>query len=162
MSNSQTISFFLSWPQLKEFQCDIWMLINNLDCISSRLYRRSPLPFPLLPFLYETMKSFMWNWAIGKESSSFVSDIRSTSILLSIVYISGSDLFLTELILRWSNISLSGDWILIFLSPFFASLISFSASDLWKTVSSEIIISTPVFIPLCFRLFWKETSKFIS
>ena len=92
------------------------LLINNLDCISSRMYRRSPPPFPSLS--YGTLKPFIWNWAVGKESSSFVSDIRSKSILLSIMYVSASNLFLTELILRWPNINLSGEWILISLSPF--------------------------------------------
>ena len=102
------------------------LLINNLDFISSRMYRRSPLPFPFLSYLYGTLKPFIWNWAEGKESSSFVSDIRSKSILLSIMYVSASNLFLTELLLRWPNINLSGDWILISLSPFFASLILLS------------------------------------
>ena len=149
MSNSETISFFLNWPQLKGFQCYI------LICWF-------PPSFPFLSYLYETLKPFIWNWAVGKESSSFVSDIRSKSILLSGIYVSASNLFLTELILRWPNINLSGDWILISLSPFFASLISFSVVDLWKTVSSEIGVSTLVFIPLCFRSFIKEISKFIS
>ena len=138
------------------------LLINNLDCISSRMYRRSPPPFPFLSYLYGTLKPFIWNWAVGKESSSFVSDIRSKSILLSIMYVSASNLFLTELILRWPNINLSGEWILISLSPFFASLISFSVADLWKTVSSEIGVSTLLFVPLCFSSFIKEISKFMS
>ena len=138
------------------------LLINNLGCISSWMYRRSPPPFPFVLHLYETLKSFIWNWAVGKESSSFVSDIRSKSILLSIMYVSASNLFLTELILRWPNINLSGEWILISLSPFFASLISFSVADLWKTVSSEIGVSTLLLIPLCFSSFLKEISKFMS
>ena len=95
------------------------LLINNLDFISSRMYRRSPPPFPFLSYLYETLKPFIWNWAEGKESSSFVSDIRSKLILLSIMYVSASNLFLTELILRWPDINISGDWILIFLGSFF-------------------------------------------
>ena len=59
---------------------------NHRDCISSRMYRRS---------LYGTLNHFIWNWAIGKESSSFVSDIRSKSILLCIMYVSASNLLLT-------------------------------------------------------------------
>ena len=100
-----------------------YLLINNLDCISSRMYRRSPPPFSFLSYLYGTLKPVIWNWAIENESSSFVLDIRSKSILLSIMYISASYLFLTGLISRWPSINLSGDWILIFCSPFFASLI---------------------------------------
>ena len=94
------------------------LLINNLDCLSSRMYRRSPPPCPFLSYLYGTLKTFIWNWAVGKKSPSFVSDIRSKSILLSIRYVSASNLFLTELMLRWTNINLSGEWILISLSPF--------------------------------------------
>ena len=74
--------------------------------------------FPFLLCLYRTLKSFIWNSAIGKESSSFVSDIRSKSILLSIVYVNDPNLFLTELIIRWPSINLLGDWFLISLSPF--------------------------------------------
>ena len=29
-----------------------YLLINNLDCIFSRMYRRSPPPFPCLSYLY--------------------------------------------------------------------------------------------------------------
>ena len=141
---------------------DFDLLINNSDCISPQMYRRGPSTFLFLSYLYGTLKPFIWNWAVGKESSSFVSDIRSKSILLSIMYVSASNLFLTELILRWPNINLSGEWILISLSPFFASLISFSVADLWKTVSSEIGVSTLLFIPLCFSSFIKEISKFMS
>ena len=57
------------------------------------------------------------------------------------MYVNASNLFLTELILRWPNINLSGEWILISWSPFFASLISFSVADLWKTVSSDCFYS---------------------
>ena len=35
------------------------LLINNLDCISSRMYRRSPPPFPFLLYLYGTLKPFI-------------------------------------------------------------------------------------------------------
>ena len=94
------------------------LLINNLDCISSRMYRRSPPPFPFLSYLYGTLKPFFWNWAVDNESYSFVSDIRSKSILLSIMYVSASNLFLTKLILRWPNITLSGEWVLISLNSF--------------------------------------------
>ena len=94
------------------------LLINNLDCISLRIYRRSPPSFLFLSYLYGTLKPFIWNWAVGKDSSSFVSDIRSKSILLSIMYVSASNLFLTELILKWPNTDLSDDWILISFSPF--------------------------------------------
>ena len=68
---------------------------NHRDCISSRMYRRSLPPFPFLSYLYGTLNPFIWNWAIGKESSSFVSDIRSKSILLCIMYVSASNLLLT-------------------------------------------------------------------
>ena len=34
------------------------------------------------------------------------------------MYVSDSDLFLTELIIRWPSINLSGDWFWISLSPF--------------------------------------------
>ena len=94
------------------------LLINDLDCISLRMYRRSPTLFTFLLYPYGTLKPFKWNWAIRKESSSFVSEIGSKSRLLSIMYVSASDLFLTELILGWLNINLSSDWMLIFLSPF--------------------------------------------
>ena len=62
------------------------LLIINLDCISSRMYRRSPPPFPFLSYLYGTVKPFIWNWAVGKESSSFCFRYyyRSKSILFSI------------------------------------------------------------------------------
>ena len=85
------------------------LLINNLYCISSRMCRRSTPPFPFLSYLYGTLKPFISNCAVGKESSSFASDIRSKSMFLSIMYVSASNLFLTELILRWHNIDLSGD-----------------------------------------------------
>ena len=131
--------------------------MSNSDNISIFHFR-----FPFLSYLYGTLKSFIWNWAIGRESSSFISDIRSNSILFSIMYVCASDLFLTELILRCADIDLSGDWILISLSTFFASLVSFSVADLWKTVSCEIGVSTLVFIPLCFGSISKEISKFMS
>ena len=35
------------------------LLINNLDCISSRMYRRSLPPFPFLSYLYGTLKPFI-------------------------------------------------------------------------------------------------------
>ena len=92
MSYSETISFFLNWPQAATERVSMLhfdLLINNLDRISSQLYRRSPLSFLFLSYEYGTLKPFIWNWAIGKESSNFVSDIRSVS-----------DLFLIELILR--------------------------------------------------------------
>ena len=73
------------------------------------MYRRSPPPFPFLPYLYGTLKAFISNWTVGKESSSFVSDIRCKSILLSIMYVSASNLLLTELILRLPNTNLSSD-----------------------------------------------------
>ena len=138
------------------------LLINNLDYISSQMYRRSPPPFPFLSYLYETLKPFIWNWAVGKESRSFVSNVKSKSILLFIMYVSASGLFLTKLILGWPNISLSGEWILISLSPFFVSVISFYVADLWKTVSSQIGASTLLFIRLCFSSFVKEIPKFMS
>ena len=60
--------------------------INNLDSISLQMYRRSPPPFPFLPHLYGTSKPLIWNWTIVIEPSCFVSDIRSKSILLTIMY----------------------------------------------------------------------------
>ena len=119
MSNSEIISFFFkltATARVSMLHFDL--LISNLDCISLWMYRRSPPPFPFLSYLYGTLKPFIWNWAVGKESSSFVSDIRSKSILLPIMNVSASNLFLTELVLRWPNINLSGEWILISLSPF--------------------------------------------
>ena len=72
------------------------------------MYRRSPPLFLFLSYLYGTLKPFIWNWAVGKESSSFVSDIRSKLVLLFIMYLSAWNLFLAELILRWPNINLLG------------------------------------------------------
>ena len=121
MSNSETISIFLNWPQAATERVSMLyfdLLINNLDCTPSRMYRRSPPSFSFLLYLYGTLKPFIWNCAIGKESSSFVSDITSKSILLYIMYVSASNLFLMKLILRWANINLSGDLNLISLRPF--------------------------------------------
>ena len=70
--------------------------------ISLRMYRRSPLRFPFLSYLYGTLKPFIWNWAVRKESSSFVSDIRSTSILLSIMYAK-----CLKLVSDWINIKIT-------------------------------------------------------
>ena len=117
------------------------LLINKLDCMSSRLYRRSPPSFPYLSYLYGTLKPFIWNWTVEKESSSLVSDIKSKSILFYKRHVSALNFFLTEFMFRWPNINLSGDWNLISLSPFLASLLSFSVADLWKTVMKWAYLS---------------------
>ena len=93
-------------------------LFRNLDGISSRKYNKSPPPFEFLSNLYGMQNPFNLNWAEENKSSSLVSEISKMFILVSMIKDNASNLFLIELIFKWSTIISSGHWIFI---PIFAS-----------------------------------------
>ena len=58
---------------------------NKRDEMSSLIYNRRPPPLSFLSYLYGVVKPTL-NWSERNESSSFVSEIRKISTVLSSVY----------------------------------------------------------------------------
>ena len=94
---------------------------NKSDGMSSLMYNRRSPPLSFLLCVYGVVKFSILNWAKGNESSSFVSEIRKMSMLLSSIYIKESNLVLTEFMFTWPKISLWGGRIFISFSPVLAS-----------------------------------------
>ena len=70
------------------------------------MYRSVPPPLPFWSNLKSSEKLWMWNCPIGKNRSSFVSEIMRTSILFFITLTNESNLFFIESMFNWAHINL--------------------------------------------------------
>ena len=74
--------------------------------MSSRINTSIPPPFPFLSSLYGSEKPCKWNYPLGNDESSFVSEIIRMAILSLIMLPSKTNLFIREFMFKWAQINL--------------------------------------------------------
>ena len=136
--NSKGAAFF-SQIDFGKKSLSIVILVNiSFEGISTGIYWNIPRPLLFLWNLEGSEKSWMWNCPVGKDRSSFVSQIIRMSILLFTTLTNESNLFAIEFMFNWAHINLFTFLSLRFLrisfgSPVWADSVDplFGVSQLW-------------------------------